>query len=200
LNNLVTNKFRLGFLASGNGSNFLNIVGACHSKNIDCEPVLLISNNSSSGAIRIAKKNNIDFFHISSKTNSNPDKEICKRMKEFNIDLIILAGYMRKIEPEILNEFENRILNIHPSLLPKYGGKGMFGENVHRAVLDSGDKFSGASVHLVDENFDEGRILGQMQVEVKAGDSVQSLASKVLKVEHQLYPKIIAEYVNELSK
>ena len=200
MNNLVTNKIRLGFLASGNGSNFLNIVGACHSKNINCDPILLISNNSDSGAIQTAKKNNIKHFHISSKTNSNPDEEICKKMKEFDIDLIILAGYMRKIGSVTLKEFKNRILNIHPSLLPKHGGKGMFGENVHRAVLKSGDKFTGASVHLVNEKFDEGRILGQMQVEVKTGDSVQSLASRVLRAEHQLYPKIIAKYVNELSK
>ncbi len=199
MNKLVTNKTRLGFLASGAGSNFLNIIESCRANALNGLPILLISNNSNSGAIQIAKQNNIDYFHISSKTCSDPDLEITRKMKEYNIDLVILAGYMKKIGSEMLAEFPSRILNIHPSLLPRHGGAGMFGEKVHRAVLESRDKKTGATVHLVNEEFDKGRILGQLEVDVAMGDTAESLASKVLAVEHILYPKIISEYIGQIN-
>ncbi len=161
---------------------------------------MIISNNSNSGAIEKAKELNIPNYHISSANFNNEeeiDNEIVKKLAEHQVDLVILAGYMKKIGQQILSNYKGRILNIHPALLPKFGGKGMYGINVHKAVIEAGETVSGATIHIVDEEYDKGRILAQSEVPVLAGDSPEMLASRVLVAEHLLYSDTIKRIINE---
>lgn len=187
----------LAFFASHNGSNFKTIVNNCFNGSINANPKLLITNNSDSGAYKFAVENNISAYHISNVNCENPDVEILKILKENEIDLIILAGYMKKISPEIIKEYPNKILNIHPSLLPKYGGKGMYGMNVHKAVIENKEQYSGLTIHYVTEQYDEGEYLFQFAVKVEENDTPESLQSKILEYEHILYSKVIAELVSK---
>ncbi len=186
---------KLAFFASHNGSNFKSIVKNCLNGSIKAEPTLLITNNSNSGAFLFAKENNIKAFHISNQTSNNPDEEILNILIKNNIDFIILAGYMKKIPSEVINKFPNKILNIHPSLLPKYGGKGMYGINVHKQVIENKELFSGLTIHYVTENYDEGEYLIQFAIKINEGESPETLQSRILEYEHLLYSKVIAELV-----
>ena len=193
------NNLRLAIFSSHSGSNFQSIIDAIKEGRLDAEIACLITNNSNAYCIERAKANNIPYRHISSVTHpiqSDYEKALLDTLIEFKVNLIVLAGYMKMIPSSIIQAYKNRILNIHPALLPKFGGKGMYGINVHKAVLEAGEKFSGATVHIVDEIYDHGRILNQMQVEVMPNDTPESLAQRVLEVEHQLYPltlQLIAE-------
>lgn len=190
-------KINLAVFASGTGTNFQNLYHTFKDdKNTNLE--LLISNNSGSGAIEFAKENGIRFKHISSKTHSDPDEAILDELMKSEIDLIALAGYMKKLSPKLIQTFENRILNIHPSLLPKFGGKGMFGMNVHRAVIESAEKQSGATVHLVNEEYDKGKIIIQKSVKIDRDETPESLQKKVAKIEYEIYPLAIKEYISQL--
>jgi len=186
----------LAFFASHNGSNFQAIVKNCLNGNINANPKLLISNNSDSGAMKFASENNIKTYHISDKTSENPDKEILNVLLDNQIYLVILAGYMKKIPSEVIKLFPNKILNIHPSLLPKYGGKGMYGINVHKAVIEAGELFSGLTIHYVTENYDEGEYILQHTIKVNKDETAESLQKRILEFEHLLYSKVIAELVN----
>ena len=185
----------IGFMASHGGSNMQAIIDAIKAGKIDGEAGCVISNNSQSGAIERAKKEGIPFYHISGKTHPDPeahDKAIINAFRKHNVNLIVLAGYMRKVSSKIIREWEGRILNIHPALLPKFGGKGMWGMHVHEAVIEAGEKVSGPTVHVVDEHFDHGRILAQLEVPVLPDDTPETLAARVLEQEHRLYPLVIA--------
>lgn len=189
---------RLGFLASHNGSNMQAIIDACRSRTIAAEPAVVISNNSDSGALQRAKQEGIPAYYLSSQTHpatEQLEQAILQTLNEHNIDLIILAGYMKKLGPGIINTYQNRVLNIHPSLLPAYGGQGMYGKKVHQAVLTAGEQETGASVHLVDEHYDTGRVLAQCRVKVESADTVETLAARVLEQEHKLYVDTIAAIV-----
>ncbi|MFC2130155.1 phosphoribosylglycinamide formyltransferase [Bacteroidota bacterium] len=184
----------LGFLASHGGSNMQSIIDACKSGSLNAIPRCVISNNSKSFALARAEKEEIPFYHISSVQYPDPgelDKAIIRTFLKHEVDTVILAGYMKKLGVSIIRKFKGRILNIHPALLPKYGGKGMYGNFVHEAVLKSEDKVSGPTVHLVDEIYDNGRILGQQEVAVLPGDTVETLSARVLEYEHILYPETI---------
>jgi len=186
---------RLGFLASHNGTNMQSIINACRRGRLSALPVVVISNNGASGALERAENEGIPAFHIGSKTFPDPDdldRAICETLKRHEVDLVILAGYMKRLGPRTLAEFRGRVINIHPSLLPKYGGRGMFGEKVHEAVLAAGDKETGVTVHLVNEDYDAGPILAQVKVPVREGDTVRSLADRVLAVEHETYVDTLA--------
>ncbi|MFN3269317.1 MAG: phosphoribosylglycinamide formyltransferase, partial [Candidatus Kapaibacteriota bacterium] len=140
------------------------------------------------------RREGIPAYHISSKqypTEEELDKAILETLIKHNVNIVCLAGYMKKVGPKVLNYFKNRVLNIHPALLPKFGGKGMFGKFVHEAVLNAGEKESGCTVHLVDEIYDHGRILGQKIVPVYPDDTVETLAQRVLEQEHKLYPEVL---------
>ncbi len=170
------------------------IIDACKSGFLQSKPSLLISNNSKSGAIQRAINENIPYFHISSF--SHPDEkirnnQIIQYLKEYNIDLIILAGYMKKLDSEIIDFVNGMVLNIHPALLPKFGGENMYGMNVHKAVIEAKEKISGATVHFVNSYYDKGKIILQREVEISPNDSPESLAEKVLKIEHIIYPEAI---------
>lgn len=181
-------------LASGSGSNLKAIINAGKSRKISSKVVLVISNNSASKALAAAKKNKISHYHLSDKLfspKSEFDKKFLSLLKEHKIDLIILAGYMKKISPAVTRKYKNRILNIHPALLPAFGGKGMYGLNVHSAVLESGEEITGATVHLVDDAYDNGAIILQKKIKVKKDDTPETLQTRVLRTEHRLYPEAI---------
>jgi phosphoribosylglycinamide formyltransferase-1 len=187
-------KLRLGFLASHGGSNVQAILDACREGRLDAEPCVVISNNSDAMVLDRAMAARVPAFHLSSHVHPDParlDEAILQVLEKHRVNLIVLAGYMKKLGPKTLARFRGRVLNIHPALLPKYGGRGMYGNHVHEAVLAAGEMDSGATVHLVDEEYDEGRILAQKKLPVMADDTPESLAARVLEVEHQLYAETL---------
>lgn len=187
-------KLRIGFLASHNGSNMQAIIDAIKKGELDAIPCVVISNNSNAFALERARLEGIPAYHISSKhfeTEEELDNAILETLLKHNVNIVCLAGYMKKVGPKVLNHFKNRVLNIHPALLPKFGGKGMYGKFVHEAVLNAGETKSGCTVHLVDEIYDHGRILGQKVVPVYPDDTVETLSARVLEQEHKLYPEIL---------
>lgn len=196
-------KLYIGFLCSHGGSNMQAIINACAANKINGVPAALVSNNSSSIAIERAKKEGIPYYHISSKTHPEPvdlDKAIINAFRDNNVNIIVLAGYMRKLGKRIIDEFDGKILNIHPALLPKFGGEGMWGMNVHAAVIFSGEKISGPTVHLVNSEYDRGKILGQLKVPVLEDDTPESLSERVLAKEHELYPMILQKIADGIIR
>ena len=183
-------KLRLGFLASHGGSNVQAILDACREGRLDAEPCVVISNNSAAPVLDRAMAAHVPAFHLSAHVHPDParlDEAILATLEKHRVNLIVLAGYMKKLGPKTLTRYRGRVLNIHPALLPKFGGQGMYGHHVHDAVIAAGEKESGATVHLADAEYDTGRILAQRKVPVRADDTSESLAARVLEVEHELY-------------
>jgi len=180
---------KIGFLASGRGSNMQAVIDACRQGKINAVPVAVVSNNSGSGAMERAEKEGLARYHLSSVTHPDPadlDRAIVEALERHGTDLVLLAGYMKKLGPATLERFKGRILNIHPALLPKFGGPGMYGRRVHEAVLAAGEKESGVSIHIVDADYDTGPVIAQERVPVLPGDTPDSLAARVLEQEHRL--------------
>ncbi|MCZ6502940.1 MAG: phosphoribosylglycinamide formyltransferase [Gammaproteobacteria bacterium] len=180
---------RLGILASHQGTNFQAIIDACQSGNLDAEVAVAISNNSKSRALARARLANIPTVHLSSKTHPQRDeldKALLSTLRDHQVDLVVTVGYMKKLGPQTLQYFQGRIINIHPALLPKHGGEGMFGMEVHKAVLESEDAETGVTVHYVDGNYDTGQIISQTRIQVMPDDTPESLAARVLAEEHKL--------------
>jgi len=191
---------KIAVFASGTGSNFINIVHKIDEYNINAKVILLISNNPNAGAVEFAKKNNINVKVVNKyryKEEKNINKEYKLSLKENKIDLILLAGFMKKIPSDIVKIYKDKILNIHPSLLPDYGGKGFYGMNVHNAVFKSKDKFSGATVHYVNEKYDKGPILIQKKIDIQNCKNSNEIAKKVLEIEHEIFPKALKTYLNK---
>ncbi|MBN1381069.1 MAG: phosphoribosylglycinamide formyltransferase [Deltaproteobacteria bacterium] len=188
----------IGFLASHGGTNMQAIIDACKEGRLDAKPACIISNNPDSGALARAKKENIPHYHLSSLTHPDPealDQAIVGTLISHQVDIVVLAGYMKKIGPLTLKYFDGAILNIHPALLPKYGGKGMYGMRVHEAVIAAGEKESGPSVHLVNEEYDAGPVIGQIRVPVLPEDTPETLAARVLEKEHELFSGVLQKIV-----
>ena len=188
----------LGFLASHRGSNMQCIIDACNQGQINAVPAVVISNNGESGALDRASREGIPAYHISSKSIADEDELDCAirdTLIKHNVDLVVLAGFMKKVGSRAIKAFEGRIINIHPALLPKFGGKGMYGYNVHEKVLASGDKETGVTVHVVTDNYDTGPILAQQKVPIVEGDTVETLAGRVLEIEHQIYVDTIGKII-----
>jgi len=185
----------LGFLASHGGSNMQAIVDACRDGRLNAEPRVVISNNSDAMALQRAKHAGIPHYRISGKTHPGEaeDQAILRTLKAHDVDTVILAGYMKKIGPQTLEAYRGRILNIHPALLPKFGGPGFFGRRVHEAVLQAGQTVTGVTIHLVDAQYDHGPILAQCRVPVLPDDTPDSLASRVLTEEHRLYVETLQQ-------
>jgi len=163
---------------------------------LHAEVACVISNNSKAFILERGRRRGIPVFHLSSHTHKNPDELTSAFLDVFTetkSDIVCLAGYMKKIQPEIIQKFPKRILNIHPALLPAFGGKGMYGMKVHESVIKSGAKYSGASIHIVDEEYDRGRIVAQKIVPVNSDDTPETLAQRVLEVEHNLYWQAIKQ-------
>lgn len=192
---------RVAVFASGRGSDFLSLVEASEKENLGWEVALLLTNNPEAGAIEKAIAHNIPYKYLNRKNFAERDdfiRALFSAFDEYRIDLIALAGYLRKLPPEVVKKFRWKVLNIHPALLPDFGGKGMYGLRVHRAVLDAGRKFSGVTVHLVNEEYDRGSIVAQETVPVLVNDDAETLAQRVLKVEHRLYPEVITQFVKKI--
>lgn len=190
---------KLGILVSGRGSNMLAIINACEQGRLSASVELVISNNKDSFALIQAQEKNIKTAHLGSSTHPDADSldaAMKESLDEYNVDYVLLAGFMKKIGPKVLSTYKGRIINIHPSLLPKYGGKGMYGINVHRAVIEAGEKESGVTIHLVDGEYDKGAILAQQTVSIAPDESSESLAAKVLKVEHVLFAETIQKIID----
>ena len=183
---------RIAVFASGGGSNLQSLLDYLTLRGADRggDVVLVASDRPGAGALARARTQGIAAEVLRS-TRVPQGCDALELLRRHRVDFIALAGYLRLLPPELLKEFPSRIVNIHPALLPAFGGAGMYGERVHRAVLLSGARVSGATVHYVDEEYDHGTILAQWPVPVLADDTVQSLAQRVLKVEHVLYPRVI---------
>lgn len=190
---------KLAILVSGRGSNMMKLIEACEQGRLQASVELVISNNVDSQALVTARKENINAVHLSSRTHPDADAlDVAMKdlFEKFEIDYVLLAGFMKKIGPKTLSAYKHRIINIHPSLLPRFGGKGMFGLNVHKAVVAAGEKVTGVTIHLVDDEYDKGAILAQKTVEVSEKDTAESLATKVLRVEHILFAETVQKIID----
>jgi phosphoribosylglycinamide formyltransferase 1 len=181
---------RIAVLASGRGSNMQAIID--HFDNLARERVakvvLVASNKAESPALIRAATASIDIAHF----NANDDGiELLALLEKFRVDLIVLAGYLKRIPSRVTRAYSGRMLNIHPALLPAFGGEGMYGSRVHEAVIASGASETGVTVHLVDDEYDRGPIVAQWRIAVKKADTPESLAARVLNVEHTVYPRVV---------
>jgi len=185
---------RLGFFASHGGTNLQAILDAIAAGTLPASPRLVISNNSAARALERARAAGVATLHLSSRHHPEPaalDRAMVEALRAHGVNLVVLAGYMKKLGSAVLAAYPRRVLNIHPALLPRHGGRGMYGLRVHEAVLAAGDAESGVSVHLVDEHYDHGRVLAQARVPVCPGDTPETLQARVLAAEHRLYPDVL---------
>jgi phosphoribosylglycinamide formyltransferase 1 len=182
---------RVAVFASGGGSNLQSIIDRCPRDAV--EVALVISDRRDAGALVRAETAGIAHLHIPMAGRSGDDaaNELLAALKQHAVDLVALAGYLRLVPAAVTAAFSGRMVNIHPALLPAFGGPGMYGRRVHEAVMAAGCRVSGATVHFVDERYDEGHIIAQWPVPVLPGDDAGSLAARVLRVEHALYPAAI---------
>jgi phosphoribosylglycinamide formyltransferase-1 len=190
---------RLGFLASHNGSSMRAIVAACGDGRVRATPTVLVSNNRDSGAMTWAADSGLAAVHVSATaagSDAAADAAIAAALSAHDADLIILAGYMRKLGPLTLKAFHRRILNVHPALLPKFGGQGMYGAHVHAAVLKAGEAETGVTIHLVDEVYDHGAVVAQASVPVLPGDTPETLAVRSQAREQTLYPDVLQRIIS----
>lgn len=185
----------IAVFGSGRGSNFQAILTAIQQGTIsEASVCLVLSNNSGAGLLEIARANGIPAVHMSRK-NFLGEEEYVDALLDIlhghGTNFIALAGYMKQVPSRVISTYRDRILNIHPALLPRFGGKGMYGIHVHEAVIAAGEDVSGATVHLVDEEYDRGPIVLQRTVPVAPGETPETLAAKVLQIEHTLYPEAL---------
>lgn len=191
---MKTPKLRIAVLASGAGTTLQAVIDACEGGDLDASVVLVVSNNSGSGAITRARRHTIRHTHLSSRTHPDPaalDRAIRDALAARSPDVVLLAGYMKKLGPATLAAFAGRVINTHPSLLPKFGGQGMYGSRVHRAVLAAGEEVTGVSVHLVDADYDTGTVLAQREVPVEPGDDPDTLAGRVQEAERPFLIEVL---------
>lgn len=180
--------------ASGRGSNLTAILRNIEEERLDARVVAVISNNSDAGALQTAREYGIPAFHLSRRQFDSDEafeKTLLQTLTDAGAELVVLAGYMKMMPVRIVRAFKNRMLNIHPALLPSFGGQGLYGHFVHEAVLAYGCKVSGVTVHLVDAEYDTGAPLMQCCVPVLEDDDAETLAARLLTVEHQLYSEAI---------
>jgi phosphoribosylglycinamide formyltransferase-1 len=185
---------RIGVLASHEGTTLQAILDACARDDIAARVVVVVSNNSDSGALKRARGAGARAVHLSGKTHpgaSALDLAIAEALSDAGAELVMLAGYMKKLGAGLLEHYRGRILNTHPALLPKFGGQGMYGMRVHEAVLRAGESESGPSVHLVDGEYDTGRVLAQAQVPVLPEDTPDALAARVQERERRLVVAVL---------
>jgi len=182
---------KIAIFASGEGTNAQQIID--YFKNSEkARVVLVISNNTNANVLNRAKASKIE-THLLNKKEFYEDETTVSFLKKKKIDLIVLAGFLWMIPENLVKSFPDKIINIHPALLPKFGGKGMYGMNVHKAVIESKEKQSGISIHFVNEHYDEGKIIAQHTCEVKENDTPESLAAKIHKLEYEYFPKTIEQ-------
>lgn len=185
---------KIGVLISGGGTNLQSLIDNTESGNINGKIDLIISNNKDAYGLERGRSANIDSLYIDPKDfsdNEEYNKMIIEELEKRSIDLIVLAGYLKILSKEFINKYRNKIINIHPSLIPSFSGDGYYGEKVHKAVLDYGVKYTGVTVHFVDEGTDTGPIILQDIIRVSEDDTIESLEKKVLLIEHNLLVKAV---------
>ncbi len=187
-------KNRIVILASGGGSN-ANAILEYFEHNPEVEIVAIISNKKEAGVHQVAAKHHVSSYYFSK--DQRMAGEMMEKIMALNPDLIVLAGYLLKIPKALIEEFPNKIINIHPALLPNYGGKGMYGMNVHRAVAKAGDKLSGITIHFVNENYDEGHVINQFSCTIDIDYDADKIQQTVLKLEHKHYPRVIEDLLKK---
>jgi formyltetrahydrofolate-dependent phosphoribosylglycinamide formyltransferase len=183
---------RIAVLASGGGSNLQAILDHFERLGEDRagDVVVVASDRAGAGALERAAGRDIPRAVVA--TQARPERAVLERvLDEFDVQLVVLAGYLRLVPPSVVARFQGRIINVHPALLPSFGGPGMYGDRIHRAVIDSGARVTGVTTHFVDEEYDRGRIIAQWPVPVFPDDDVAALAARVLRVEHILYPRVV---------
>ena len=185
---------RLAIFASGTGSNARQLIDY-FSGNKQILVSLLVSNRKECGALEIARKATIPAINFTKEEFYN-SSTVFNRLLAEKIDFIVLAGFLIKVPANILKAYENKIINIHPALLPDFGGKGMYGLNVHKAVIESGKKESGITIHLVNEHYDEGRILFQAKCPVIENDTPEKLTARVQELEHKHFPEVVERFIS----
>lgn len=196
-------KVNIAVLVSGRGSNLQTIIDGIEAGDIKGEVKIVISSKEEAYALERAQNHGINGVYIGRKNypdNTIRNQKIIEILEKNDIGLIVLAGYMSILDRNIVQRFKNKIINIHPSLIPSFCGKGFYGQRVHRAVLDYGVKLTGATVHFVDEGTDTGPVILQRAVEVDFDDTVDSLSKKVLKVEHELLPLAVSLFCDNRIK
>ena len=189
---------KIGFMASHGGSGMKAVLEAIQT-GLDAQPVVLICNNYNARAFTIASDFKIPAYHFSSNTHKDTellDRAICSTLKKHNVGILMLSGYMKKLGPITLSEFKNRILNIHPALLPKFGGQGMYGDHVHQAVIDSKEAKSGASVHIVTDEYDQGPVVNQKKIILNPDETIETLREKIKKIEGGLYVETMEKIIS----
>ena len=189
----MVKKINIAVFISGRGTNLNSLIKYSNSKYSKINIKLVISNNAKAKGLIYAKKSKIKFFVRNFKNTDISEKEIIKLLNKFQIDLICLAGFMKILSKKFISNFKKPILNIHPSLLPKYKGL-----NTHKRALLNNEKFSGASVHLVSPKLDSGKIILQKKIKILKTDNIKTLKKKILKIEHTLYPKAILKFISNL--
>ncbi len=180
---------KLAIFASGSGSNAENICNY-FANSSDIDVALICTNNKDAFIVDRAKKLNIPII-FTTKNELNNFSNLHKKLLKAKIDIVILAGFLLKLPAIMVEKYPNRIINIHPSLLPKYGGKGMYGTNVHKAVLQNKESESGISIHYVNQNYDEGAIISQKKCTIEPGETLESLTNKIHQLEHSYFPVAI---------
>jgi phosphoribosylglycinamide formyltransferase 1 len=183
----------IAIFASGEGTNTQYLINYFLDSDITVK--CIVSNNPAANVLKIAEKHNIPHLLVTRESFYNDDAAL-KRLLYDKIDLVVCAGFLWKIPAIILRAFPDKVINIHPALLPKFGGKGMFGMHVHRAVIEAGEKESGITIHYLNERYDEGRIIFQKKCVLSSNETPGSLAEKVQLLEHEWYPKVIGELLN----
>lgn len=186
----------IAVFASHGGSDLQAIIDGCKDHKINAKVVAVISNNSDSMALQRANNEKIPAYHLSAKKSGSEDnlaKEILDVLSRHGVDMIFLAGYMRMLHISVLEQYNNRIFNIHPALLPKFGGKGMYGMNVHKAVIEAGEIETGVTIHRVNAAYDSGEIVAQTKVPVMEGDTPEMLAARVLAREHEFLVEVLSD-------
>ena len=182
-------KKRLAIFASGNGSNAINLI-----KHFDEHPIIetafVLTNNAKAGIIDKAERSGVKIIVLSN-TDVSSSTVLDSICKEENVSWIVLAGYLRLVPSNFIDRFENKIINLHPALLPKFGGKGMFGQNVHRAVVESGERESGITIHFVNKEFDKGQIIAQFRCYVSQDDTAEDIDKKIRVLEQSYLPVVV---------
>lgn len=195
-------KKRVAILASGGGSNAQALMQAMRAEDFPAEAVLLFSDKANAYALERAKALEVMTLYLDPSgyvSREDFDGALLRVLQNLHIEIVCMAGYMRIVSAGLVEAFQGRMLNVHPSLLPKFGGPGMFGHHVHTAVLKAGEKESGATIHLVSPEVDEGEILLQARVPVLEGDDLKSLSARILEQEHRLYPQALRQVAEKLS-
>lgn len=189
---------RIAIFASGSGSNAQKIIEYFH-KNQEVEVSIVLSNRPDAYVLQRADNFEIP-THVFDREEFYNTNEIVKLLQSLQIDLVVLAGFLWLVPTNLTEAYPNKIINIHPALLPKFGGKGMYGMKVHKAVLEAGEAESGITIHYVNEHFDEGEIIHQSKYKIENGDDADMIAYKGQQLEHHYYPKVIENLLKKMSK